>query len=385
MTLLGLSDVIHDLVPRSEERSQTDKLGPTVLDSAFTSRHEGILGFEISYVYYMNCLVDVMRFLEGVGSHKALGSVLRALVEGQVCIVLYDHEIYSGLSIVLHIILQRSWMIDPTWKFRYISQHQRFSEILEVLYRYCLLPDQNRLFQDDVRLLLRSMETFQIGKFKSMDTRQEETSLLVASGRIEDAYNVLVSTGVRSSARDTHHELLGILRTYQLYNILSRYEEAGDTSMSFRRAGRYAKQISQEAKSHFQHARDVAPQEISHYMRLIELYTIEGDVSSADDTCSMMCSMQDHFDVHAQHLILLLHQITESPDLATIEQAVECCLKMIDIDPTSEETAELAIQLVLSIHSDEMMSPVLLNAVRMSIEQMTSSPRVQEYLLQIQL
>lgn len=362
MTLLGLSDVIHDLVPRSEERSQTDKLGPTVLDSAFTSRHEGILGFEISYVYYMNCLVDVMRFLEGVGSHKALGNVLRALVEGQ-----------------------RSWMIDPTWKFRYISQHQRFSEILEVLYRYCLLPDQNRLFQDDVRLLLRSMETFQIGKFNSMDTRQEETSLLVASGRIEDAYNVLVSTGVRSSARDTHHELLGILRTYQLYNILSRYEEAGDTSMSFRRAGRYAQQISQEAKSHFQHARDVAPQEISHYMRLIELYTIEGDVSSADDTCSMMCSMQDHFDVHAQHLILLLHQITESPDLATIEQAVECCLKMIDIDPTSEETAELAIQLVLSIRSDEMMSPVLLNAVRMSIEQMTSSPRVQEYLLQIQV
>ena len=72
MTLLGLSDVIHDLVPRSEERSQTDKLGPTVLDSAFTSRHEGILGFEISYVYYMNCLVDVMRFLECVGSHKAL-------------------------------------------------------------------------------------------------------------------------------------------------------------------------------------------------------------------------------------------------------------------------------------------------------------------------
>lgn len=80
----GLSGVGQDLVPRSEEGSEPDKLEPTVLDSAFTSRHEGILGFEIAYVYYINCLVDVMRFFEGVGSHKALGSVLKVLVEGQV-------------------------------------------------------------------------------------------------------------------------------------------------------------------------------------------------------------------------------------------------------------------------------------------------------------
>lgn len=61
-----------------------DTLESTNLDSAFKNRHEGIQGFEISYVYYVHALIDCMRFMEGIGSRRSLVQVLRVLIEGQV-------------------------------------------------------------------------------------------------------------------------------------------------------------------------------------------------------------------------------------------------------------------------------------------------------------
>lgn len=246
-------------------------------------------------------------------------------------------------------------MIDTAWKFRYVSQHERFCEILEVLCRWYVASGQSRGIQDDFRMLLRIMETYQMHHDKLLQMRRLEASQLAASGRIEDAYNVLshVSHG---GARDAHHELLGMLRRHQLYNVMSRYESEG---APFRRAGRYAQQLSQEARVHFQHARDANPLEISHQMRMIEMYTIEGDDTNAEEACLLLCNgqdaVQDHFDVHAQRLVLLLRQMVERPDSSdtTIEQARECCDRMMEIDPTSVETEEIAMQLKSIARTDD--------------------------------
>lgn len=240
-------------------------------------------------------------------------------------------------------------MIDTAWKFRYVSQHERFCEMLEVLCRY-VGSGQSRGIQDDFRMLLRMVETYQIQQDKMLQMRRVEASQLAASGRIEDAYNVLVHVS-HGSAGDAHHELLGKLRRHQLYNVMSRYESEGDP---FRRVGRYAQQLSQEARVHFEHARDANPLEISHQMRMIEMYTIEGDDANADEACLFLCNgqetVQDHFDVHAQRLVLLLRRMVECPDSSDtiIEQARECCDRMMEIDPTSVETEEIAMQLMNS-------------------------------------
>ena len=69
---------------RDGGRGNYNTLDSTILHSTFTNRHEGIQGFEISYVYYVHVLVDCMRYMEGIGSRKSLVQVLRVLIEGQV-------------------------------------------------------------------------------------------------------------------------------------------------------------------------------------------------------------------------------------------------------------------------------------------------------------
>ena len=58
-------------------------------------------------------------------------------------------------------------MVDTAWKFRYVSQHERFCEMLEVLCRY-VGSGQSRGIQDDFRMLLRMVETYQIQQDKML-------------------------------------------------------------------------------------------------------------------------------------------------------------------------------------------------------------------------
>lgn len=286
-------------------------------------------------------------------------------------------------------------MIDTTWKFRYISQHTRLSEILEVLSRYFAKNHREIHYEDDFRVLLRLMEAYQVHPTKVSSIRRREATLLIASGRIADAYNVLIEIppGCKLNADDGYHELLGTLRKQQLYNALGRNEcdESPADNIPLRRADRYVQQLSQEAKDHFQHAMERSPHGmISHHMRLIELHSIEGDDHSIQKARLALCheasALEDHFDFHAQQVVLLLADIhlqtSNSPiHVSNVKEAIYHCVKMIDIDPLSKETLEIALQL-LHICQEQAISicPSMLDALIGSVECIDSPLMMQKFL-----
>mmetsp|Transcript_9290 Transcript_9290/g.18457 ORF Transcript_9290/g.18457 Transcript_9290/m.18457 type:complete len:536 (+) Transcript_9290:70-1677(+) len=307
--------------------------------------HPGFFGFERAYNRYFYTLLISMRYFESIRDDERLGRVLLALLQGE-----------------------RPWMLNLVWQYWKTSLHDRFSEVLMVLYRF-LLRHKDLVSEDDLRRFLRKAEQYQPHEDKKVRLRELGATLLAHQGRVADAYDMLpqpaalVSTALKNPKTHRHDKMLGLLRKKQLYNLLRSNEDGASWDPlrhdpeQWGKAGRNGRQLAVESKMHLRRALQKDPEDTMLYIHMIEIFLNEGDLAGAREVASTMIEADDKtknldFDANAYYLMFLLRDLDEqmgsNSNLAVqscLEQAFACCFRMLRMDPKSVPTLRVVINL----------------------------------------
>lgn len=186
-------------------------------------------------------------------------------------------------------LVQRPWMLNLAWQYWKTSLHDRFSEVLMVLYRFSV-RHKDLVSEDDLRRFLRKAEQYQPHEDKKVLLRELGATLLAQQGRLADAYDMLpqpaalVSTSLKNPKTHRHDRMLGLLRKKQLYNLLrSSGEDASwdplrHDPQRWGKAGRNGRQLAVESKMHLRRALLKDPEDTTLYIHMIEILLNEGDL-----------------------------------------------------------------------------------------------------------